>query len=301
MLKKILKVVGAVVVLLVAAFGVFVWVQVSRFDASVGKVYDIPVPNVTHSTDPAAIVRGKHLADSIGGCAASHCHGRELAGGETLQMGPLGVFTGPNITNANLGAAYSDGEMVRVIKHGIKKDGRTVLLMPAQDINWLPDADVLAIVSYVRSVPGVPRESGPIGVKALAKVLDRNDQFHMDVARQIDHAHLPEAPPPEPTAKYGSFIARLCSGCHGEHLSGGPIPGAPPSIPIPLNITPDATGLAGWTFDDFEKLMRTAQRKSGKPLDPFMPVENWKNMDDTEMHALWAYLQTVPPTPFGKR
>jgi hypothetical protein len=121
------------------------------------------------------------------------------------------------------------------------------------------------------------------------------------VARRIDHADIPVASGPEPTAKYGSFIARLCTGCHGEHLSGGRIPGAPDSIPIPLNITPDATGLAGWTFDDFEKLMRNAQRKGGKVLDPFMPVELLKNMDDTEIHALWAYLQTVPPLPFGKR
>jgi hypothetical protein len=47
--------------------------------------------------------------------------------------------------------------------------------------------------------------------------------------------------------------------------------------------------------------MRKAQRKNGKPLNPFMPVENWKNFDDTEMHALWAYLQTLPPRPFGGR
>jgi hypothetical protein len=301
MIKRILKVVGAVVVLVAAAFGIFVWTEVSRFDASAEKVYDVPVPSVTHSTDPAVIARGKHLVDGISGCSSSHCHGHDLAGGETLHMGPLGTLTGPNITSAGTGAAYSDGELARVIKHGVKKDGRTVLLMPAKDINWLPDSDVLAIVSYVRSVPGVPRENGPLGVKTLAKVLDRNDQFPFDVARRIDHANIPVGPPPEPTAKYGSYIARNCTGCHGEHLSGGRIPGTPDSIPVPLNITPDATGLAGWTFDDFEKLMRTAQRKSGKPLDPFMPVESWKNMDDTELHALWAYLQTVPPTPFGKR
>jgi hypothetical protein len=32
-----------------------------------------------------------------------------------------------------------------------------------------------------------------------------------------------------------------------------------------------------------------------------MPVESWKNLDDTEMHALWSYLRTLPPTPFGNR
>ena len=94
---------------------------------------------------------------------------------------------------------------------------------------------------------------------------------------------------------------RLCSGCHGEHLSGGRIPGTPDSIPVPLNLTPDHTGLSGWSFADFDKLMRTGVRRNGKQLDPFMPVNSWKNLDDTEMHALWAFLQTVPPTPLGQR
>ena len=51
------------------------------------------------------------------------------------------------------------------------------------------------------------------------------------------------------------------------------MPGAPPSLPIPLNLTPDATGLKDWTFDDFDKLMSTGIRKNGKQLDPFMPIE----------------------------
>ena len=94
---------------------------------------------------------------------------------------------------------------------------------------------------------------------------------------------------------------KSCIGCHGEHLSGGHIPGAPPSIPVPLNLTPDATGMSDWTFDDFDRLMRQAIRKDGKPLDAFMPVEAWRNLDAIEMHAIWAYLRALPPTPFGSR
>jgi hypothetical protein len=56
-----------------------------------------------------------------------------------------------------------------------------------------------------------------------------------------------------------------------------------------------------WTFEDFVRLMRTAQRKNGRPLDPFMPVESWRNFDDVELEALWRYLQNVPPQPFGRR
>jgi hypothetical protein len=96
-------------------------------------------------------------------------------------------------------------------------------------------------------------------------------------------------------------VSRLCTGCHGETLSGGRIPGAPSSFAIPLNLTPDKTGLQGWTFADFERLMVQGTRKNGKPLDPLMPIEAIARMDDTEKHALFSYLMSLPPIPFGNR
>jgi hypothetical protein len=299
--KRALMTLGGIAAAAIAGGIVYVMVQTSRFDASIDKVYDVPIPNVVASKDPAVIARGKHLANSVGGCAVIACHGPDLGGGTVTAMGPVATLAAPNITSANLGAAYTDGEIARVIRHGIKKDGRSLRFMPAQDIAWLPEDDVVAIVSYVRTVPPVERENQPTIVKTLGKILDRQDKLILDVARRIDHTKAETAPLPAPTAEYGAFLSRLCTGCHGEHLSGGPLPGAPPSIPTPLNLTPDASGLKDWSFDDFEKLMRTGVRKNGKQLDPFMPLEAWRNFDDIEMHAVWAYLRTLPPAPLGSR
>jgi hypothetical protein len=299
--KRVLKWVGAVLGVVIAGVGAFVYVCCSKFDASMDKVYAVPPSGITHSTDAAVIARGDHLAHSIAGCALKNCHGNDLGGGETLAMGPLGTFTGPNITPDAVGAAYSDGELGRLIKHGIKRDGRSVRFMPAQDIAWLPDTDVAAIVSYVRSVKPGDGPNGVTTVGTLGKVLDRQEKFVWDVARHIDHTKTESVPAPAPTAAYGAFVSRLCTGCHGEHLSGGPIPGAPSSFAIPLNLTPDATGLKDWAFADFEKTMKTGIRKNGKPLDSLMPVEGWKNFDDDEMHAVWEYLRSLPATPFGQR
>lgn len=298
---RVLKWVGAAIALVIAAFGVFVFVECSKFDASMARVYDVPLPALTRSTDAAVIARGEHLAHSIAGCALKDCHGDDLGGGESVVMGPLGTFTGPNITPDNLGAAYSDAELARLVKHGIKKDGRSVRFMPAQDIAWMPDADVVAVISYVRSVRPGDRANGVTAVGTLGKILDRQDEFVWDVARHIDHTKTESVPDPAPTATYGAFVARLCTGCHGEHLSGGPIPGAPSSFATPLNLTSDATGLKDWAFADFEKTMKTGIRRNGKPLDSLMPVEGWKNMDDTELHAVWEYLRSLPPLPFGQR
>jgi hypothetical protein len=300
-LKRVLKVLGVVVVLVAALGGGFVYWNCSQFDAAMAKVYDVPLPDVKRSTDPAVIARGDHLVHSIAGCGANLCHGADLGGGKPIVMGPLGTFNGPNITPDNLGAAYSDGELARLIKHGVKKDGCSVRFMPVQDVDWLPDSDVVAIVSYVRAVEPGDRPNGPNSVGTLGKVLDRQGKFVFDVAGHIAKEGIEHAPAPEPTAAYGGFVARLCQGCHGDHLSGGAIPGAPSNLPIPLNLTPDATGLKDWTFEDFDRLMKTGARKNGKALDPFMPIESWKNFDDTEMRAVWAYLRTLAPIPYGQR
>src|SRR5579883_2483690 len=205
-MKRILKRValGLLVVLVVVlgAGGVFVATQASAFDASMDKVYDVPLPNVTRSTDEAVIARGKHLAESVAGCAIRDCHGIDLGGGRTVEAGPLMTFTGPNITSGGLGAAYSDAELARIIRHGIKKDGRSVRFMPAQDIAWLPEGDVVAIVSYVRTLPALDKPNGPVVMKTLGKVLDRRDQVVLDVARRIDHTKNEVVPAPAPTADY---------------------------------------------------------------------------------------------------
>ena len=41
--------------------------------------------------------------------------------------------------------------------------------------------------------------------------------------------------------------------------------------------------------------------KNGKKIDPFMPIDAFGKYDDVEKRALFAYLMTLPPTPFGGR
>jgi mono/diheme cytochrome c family protein len=300
MVKRIAKVFAVLVLLGVIGLGVFVYMNTSAYDASMDKAYDVPPMAITKSDDPAVIARGEHFSIAIAACSAKDCHGADYSGGRFIDMGPVGTFAGPNITNVL--PAYSDGELARLIRHGIKNNGRSICFMPVGDFDWLPDDDVKAIVSYARTMkPSDKPSAGATNVKTLGKILDHNNKIAFDIARRIDHDKIESAPPPSPTPAYGKFIARLCTGCHGEHLSGGKIPGAPAKMAVPLNLTPDATGLAGWTYQDFEKMLETGNRKNGTPLDKMMAVDSFREMDDTERHALFSYLQTLPPTPFGNR
>jgi len=301
LIKKLLISFGGLLGLAALGLGGYVFAQVSAFDASLSKIYSIPVPQVHASNSPEAIARGDHLAHSLGGCTVSECHGPSLGGGKEISAGPVGTIGAPNITSGGLGAVYSDGELMRLIEHGVRKDGKTVRFMSSHEINWLPQDDILAIIAYVRSVAAVEGPGASLSIGLLGKVLDRRDQFALDIARRIDHEHIQKAPAPAPTKEYGRYIAKLCMGCHGETYSGGPIPGAPPDMPIPANITPHGTGLKGWTYEAFERLADQGLRNDGQKVDPFMPIEVLAHMNETERKALYAYLVTLEPKPFGNR
>jgi mono/diheme cytochrome c family protein len=174
--------------------------------------------------------------------------------------------------------------------------------MPAPEHFWWPDADVQAIVSYVRSLPPVDSQSPPTVIRPLGKILHQFGVMELLSAQTVDHDAPREEPPaPEPTARYGAFLARGCAGCHGEGFGGGRIPGAPSSLPIPANLTAHASGLASWTREDFIATLRSGVRPDGRALDPFMPVAATKAMTELELTALWEYLRSLEPREFGGR
>ena len=62
------------------------------------------------------------------------------------------------------------------------------------------------------------------------------------------------------------------------------------------NLTPDKeTGLGDWTVEEFIATMKTGlERGKGRPVLPPMPVQNLKAMSDSDIRALFAYLQSIP-------
>ncbi|MFT5142144.1 MAG: hypothetical protein ACI80V_002412 [Rhodothermales bacterium] len=212
-------------------------------------------------------------------------------------------MSAPNLTTGRGGvaASYSDGQLARAIRYGIDSEGKTLIFMPTAEHTWWPDEDLLALLSYIRSVRPVDREVAPTSVGLLGKVLSRFGVMELESAKAINNVPDGQAPAPEPTARYGAFLAIGCKGCHGDGFSGGKIPGAPAILATPANLTPHESGLLAWTIDDFINLLETGARPDGRLLDPFLPIQSLKAMNETEKTALWAYLRTLEPTEFGQR
>lgn len=71
---------------------------------------------------------------------------------------------------------------------------------------------------------------------------------------------------------------------------------APFGIVYAANLTPHASGLGSWTEHEFIQTMRTGHRKgTGRILLPPMPWENLRAMPDSDLHAIFLYLRSIPP------
>ena len=94
----------------------------------------------------------------------------------------------------------------------------------------------------------------------------------------------------------------MCIGCHGAGLSGGKIPGGPPDWPAAANLTPGDRGVIGNYKDaaQFAAMFKSGKRPDGSAIK-VMPFESLREVNETDVQALYAFLKTVPAKPFGQR
>ena len=282
-----------VVAFVVAVYGV-TW-------ARTAKTFDVAATPVPVAHDSATIARGEHLVTAIGKCA--ECHGSDFGGKVFIDDPALGRVVALNLTQGGEVAHYTDAELARAIRHGVRKDGTGLLVMPSSDFADFSDEDVGAVISYLRSLPPVSRTLPTSDMHFLARALWTTGQLPLIDAFRIDHAKRPPVRVAvAPTAAYGHYLANVggCTGCHGPGLSGGTIPGTPPDWKPAANLTPSGN-VGTWTEEDFTHALRTGRRPDGSPIDTLMPWKAAAHMSDDEIKAVYAFLKTVPARPYGNR
>ena len=281
------------------------------------KVYEAPYPEISASTDPTLISRGKYLVFGPARCATCHVPmdrivevdaGLEipLSGGWELTI-PLGTFRAPNITpdkETGIGN-LSDKELARIMRYSVGHDGRVIFpFMPYQEMS---DEDLTAVISYLRSQEPVKHELERSTFTFLGKVLS---------AFGLVSPVQPKGVPPDSvvidtTIEYGSYLANSvsdCAGCHTQRdqKTGEPI-GAPSAggwyLPpdaqskgysfVTPNLTPDKeTGImAHWNEAIFISRFRVGRLYEGSP----MPWGAFSRMNDVELKAIYRYLKSLDP------
>jgi mono/diheme cytochrome c family protein len=295
-LKRIGYAVGTLVGLVVIAVAVVYALSELRFR----KTYNVPAEHIAVSDDSATLARGAHLAASVG-CA--ECHGEGLRGNAMIDASPMGRLVALNLTRGEggVGSQLTPELIERAVRHGVAPNGQPLRVMPANDYQYMSDDDIRAVVSYVQRVTPVNNVLAPSRLMLLPRVLLVTNALPLLPAERMrDSAGAPMAVTAGPTKDYGLYLATLagCRACHGPGLSGGKIEAGDPSWGPAANLTPSGN-LGKWSEAEFIQTIRTGKRPDGSALRAPMPWKTIANMTDDELHAVWLYLQSMPPRPYG--
>ena len=268
------------------------------------------------------IARGEYLVNHVAGCIDCHSKrdftkysgpvvpGSEGGGGMLFdpKFGLPGMIYGKNITpdSATGIGTWTDDEILRAMTQGINKKGDTLFpIMPYPNFNRMAKTDLLSIIAFIRTLKPinnvVPARQlfVPIGVVYPGKFLQPSVDSNM-------------APPASDIVKYGGYLAMVadCGTCHSpltpqgpDHtrmFAGGYIFDLGSNKVASANITPDSTGIGGWSEERFMSKFTTYRDSSQINRDPgnqntIMPLSILAGMKDEDIKAIYAYLRTVAP------
>jgi len=292
MLKKIFKVLGFVLLLVVlAAAGFYAKVYFST-QSRMEAIYKVqPESLEIGPLDSAALAEGARFITTKG---CNDCHGADLGGKVFVDDPPLGFLIARNLTKGKGGlpADYSTSDWVLALKHGIRRDGKPLLFMPSHEYALLSEQDLKLIIGYCQQLAPIDRELPASTVGPIGRILTDLGKLPLLPAEMIDHNRpLIKEVKAEPTSAYGKYLSIACQGCHRESMKGGdPVaPGFPPVADI------TSTGNPGkWTTEQFIETLRTGKTPEGKVLrNEDMPWQMTRAYNDTELKALHLYLTSL--------
>jgi len=260
----------------------------------------------TEDNEAAKIERGRYIIENVAGCPDCHTArkadgsfdtSKKLAGVDCfVDIDPtnpdFGCVSTPNLTNHATGLMNrTDSQIKDMFQKGVRPDGKFLnSFMPYWVTGNINEADADAMVTYLRSTTGVdhtvsPNQAPWTPVAAAAPVVDLST-IPMPRADYSDKA----------AAMRGRYLAAnigSCLDCHTQATAPGsaepkvwakafqgsePFPrdafGLPPFLPETIysaNLTPHASGLAGWTVADVKKALKEGVSKDGTLVCPPMP------------------------------
>jgi mono/diheme cytochrome c family protein len=256
-----------------------------------------------------SLERGTYLVEGPGACG--NCHTpmgptgpvmEQALGGRLVEQNEAFTAIASNITPGGRVAGWSDAELVRAIREGVRPDGTVIgPPMPIGLYRGLSDEDVQSIVMYLRQVPAVD----------------------LDPGQSVYNIPLPPAygPPidtvaaiaPGVTVEYGAYLANAVSHCMECHTTFGPQGpmfdthlGAggfafhgPWGTVIAPNITSGEEGIGKYSDAELVQIIQHGVRPDGAAMLPPMPYGNFAAMTDDDVAAVILYLRSLPPLPFG--
>lgn len=259
------------------------------------------------ATAELTVARGEYLVRGPMGCG--NCHtplgpdgfvAEQELGGRLVEDNPDFTAYAPNITPASRVAEWSDAELARAIREGIRPDGTLIgPPMPFTMYRGLGDDDLGSVVAFLRTLPAVETE-----IPASEYRIPLPPAYGPPIENVA-------APQQGVTVGYGAYLAgpvAHCMECHTPMGPQGPMIdtrlGAggfefrgPWGVSVASNLTTHEDGLAGYGDDEVKAMIVEGKRPDGSPMLPPMPYAFLAQMTPDDLDAIVLYLRSLPPLP----
>lgn len=271
-MKWLVWIAGGCAALIFLATG-YVYVVSER---EVRRRFEAPLTAYQAPRDEASIESGRRLA-IVHGCTV--CHGSQLQGRVMFDEPGVARIRTPNVVRAL--REYTDSELERLLRRGVKRDGSGAWVMPAS--THLTDDDLGVLIAYARSLPQVQGETTEILLRPLGRIGVAMGTFQSSAVAALSEPPTPRLDHNDPLSLGRYLVASACTECHGKQLQGSEVAKAP-SLLVAAAYSKD---------EDFVRLMRTGvgigERDLGKMSA--MSRERFAHFTDEEVRGIQRYLQ----------
>ncbi|SFB76689.1 c-type cytochrome [Tropicimonas isoalkanivorans] len=261
----------------------------------------------TSAVAETLLERGEYLVRGPAGCGNCHTplgpegpvEGQELAG-RLVEKNDAFTAIAPNITPAGAVADWSDEDLARSIREGIRPDGSLIgPPMPFEFYRRLSDTDLSAIVAFLRTVPAVENDPGESVYNIpLPPAYGPPVESVADIPRGV-------------TVEYGEYLSGPVAHCMECHTPMGPQGRltetdlgrggfefhGPWGISVSANLTSHEDGLAEYTDAEIADMITKGVEPDGEQLLPPMPYGYLARMTEDDLAAIILYLRSLPPLP----
>lgn len=246
----------------------------------------------THDVSPMTIgaglgmpnpVEGERLAKIVG-CWAG-CHGKKGQGG-SVEMEDYYSVVAPNLSS--IVPLYSDAELARLIRFGVKRDGSSALGMISYAFYPLGDKDLADIIAHLRRQPSHPEAPGHKTITLAARIKLALGKWQV-AADQVDETRPRWGELPRTTAfERGRYLASItCAECHGVEFRGSEFEDNT------FDGGPSLALIAMYDRDEFRHLLRTGEPIGGRDLGEMSWVarNGFSHFKDQEIDDIRTFLR----------
>ncbi len=269
-IRRIAAVLAALVILILAViYGGSEWI--------IRRGHAVPLRQIAIPRDAASIAEGGRLARAY---ACLDCHKQKAQGAVLFEAAAVGRIVAPAF--ASVAPSYSDAELVRLIRHGVRRDGAGQIIMPSDAYVHMADEDVARIVAWMRTLKPAPADVtgrssyGPVGRALL-------------LAGKIPMWVMPgeiASPARRPADVGGYYVGSMCAACHALHEE--KVMADTGDVAPPLAMMAASYGDA-----EFAELLRTGKLIGGRKgkMMPLVAPSAFSSYTPEEVAAIHAYLK----------